>query len=159
MFESIEKSKISKRTVSRIFAVQALYTNDMYKNTLVDRESREKLLFSYNDIFKELEEFEDYIQVGFSKNFYNKLLDNFFDNIDNVNKTIIDNLQSNFFVETLGVMILSILKCGVTELLYMRDDKTVYNIILSEYVKISKIFLNAREVKIINAILGKIATL
>lgn len=62
-------------------------------------------------------------------------------------------LNEQWRIDRLSWICLCLLLCAVYELLY---EKTPQNVLINEYIELSKDFLNDKEIKFINGILDKI---
>ena len=134
--------KISKHT-SRIAAVQVMYQKDVAD---IDFE-KTSANFLNNFINKE----DDYKDINLS--FYKRLLKHFPES-DDFEETINKNIQNERSVVSSNVIIKSIIKVAMIEMIF---EKTDMPIIINEFIEISRYFLDEKGVKFMNAVLDAIS--
>jgi transcription termination factor NusB len=140
-------NKISKRELTRLVAIMALYLlkqNDNTKQEVLDH------LFTTSILQEELSLNVDLVD----KVFLNELLDGSIENEEYLQNTINANItNTKITMENSDQLIFSILQLGVFELLQKNLDK---KIVISQYVKLASTFFEKHETSIINAILDTI---
>ncbi|NRB10058.1 MAG: transcription antitermination factor NusB [Rickettsiaceae bacterium] len=150
--------KINNKSISRIAAIQTLYQHansepitsieitlekiiDYYKNSNIDSDygldntSKNKLKPSY----KHLQEL-----VTFTN-----------ENITEIDKIITSYLKQGWTIETLPILLLSILRVAITEIKFFPEIGA--KIIINEYTDIASDMLNENEIGFVNSVLDKFA--
>ena len=147
-----EQAKVQtggKRSNSRLAAIKALYASEI--NDLSDKKKTPGELTV------------DIIEFYFETEGKNKSLDQAFlsdiikgviENKESLDKSIESKLNEGWKLNRLGPTILSILRAGVFEI--MNYDEIHINIIINEYVGITRSFYDEKEVGFVNSILDKI---
>ena len=142
--------QVSPKTFSRYVAIQALY-NSIYQN---DYETI-KNYFLEGSEFKLQFDFKMNLQrYKFNKNFLKTLLVTFNEEKNKVDGLIESNLQKNWNLKRLPIVLLSILRVAVTEMIISKN--TSIGIIASEYIMFTESFYTEKEYLFTNAILEKI---
>ena len=142
--------KVSTKTFSRYAAIQALYNlnfqNDYetIKNDFLDA-SEFKLQFDFKMNFH---------RYKLNKDFLKTLLVTFNQEKNKVDGLIESNLQKNWNLKRIPVVLLSILRVAVTEMIVSKN--TSIGIIASEYIMFTESFFTDNEYLFTNAILEKI---
>ncbi len=142
--------KVSTKTFSRYAAIQALYNlnfqNDYetIKNDFLDA-SEFKLQFDFKMNFH---------RYKLNKDFLKTLLVTFNQEKNKVDGLIESNLQKNWNLKRIPVVLLSILRVAVTEMIVSKN--TSIGIIASEYIMFTESFYTDNEYLFTNAILEKI---
>ncbi|MDR1475900.1 MAG: transcription antitermination factor NusB [Holosporales bacterium] len=135
--------KLAKR-ISRIAAVQVMYQKDVTNNDI------SSIIDNVSDFIEEDEELE----CKMHRNFFKRLVSNFEEKVD-FDDIIEHNLVSKTSMITSPMIMKSIIKVGITEMIF---EKTAIPIIINEYVEIAKKFIGGGGEKFVNAVLDKIAT-
>ena len=135
-----------RKSISRLLAVQALYSIDLDDSK---KDNWEKAI---------LQILTDYHDEDISANYDSKLLSNIMENTL-VNIEFIDHQISNYLTEgwsliKLEALLRSILRAGVAEICYI--DKVPTKVIIDEYTKLTKHFYFESEIGFVNAILDNI---
>ena len=142
--------KVSPKTFSRYVAIQALYNSnyqndyEIIKNDFLGA-SKFKLQF---DCTMNLHNHK------MNKNFLKTLLVTFNREKNKVDGLIESNLQKNWNLKRIPVVLLSILRVAVTEMIVSKH--TSIGIIVSEYIMFTESFYTDNEYLFTNAILEKI---
>jgi transcription antitermination factor NusB len=142
--------KVSPKTFSRYVAIQALYNSnyqndyEIIKNDFLGA-SKFKLQF---DCTMNLHNHK------VNKNFLKTLLVTFNREKNKVDGLIESNLQKNWNLKRIPVVLLSILRVAVTEMIVSKH--TSIGIIVSEYIMFTESFYTDNEYLFTNAILEKI---
>lgn len=134
------------RGMSRFCAVQAMYSSELCGNP----------------IGKLIDEFDvngcafitDTISISeIDKDFFKKLLETAYQNMDHLDETISRHLSEKWKLERIDSVIKCILRLGVTELMFFKEIPS--NVIFNEYIEISKTFFERSEVSFINGVLNE----
>ena len=142
--------QVSPKTFSRYVAIQALY-NSIYQN---DYETI-KNYFLEGSEFKLLFDFKMNLRrYKFNKNFLKTLLVTFNEEKNKVDGLIESNLQKNWNLKRLPIVLLSILRVALTEMIVSKN--TSIGVIASEYIMFTESFFTDNEYLFTNAILEKI---
>ena len=142
--------KVSPKTCSRYVAIQALYNSnyqndyEVVKNYFLDT-SKFKLEFDFKITSQ---------KYKLNKNFLKTLLVTFNQEKNKVDSLIESNLEKNWNLKRLPIVLLSILRVAVTEMIISRN--TSIGIIASEYIMFTESFYTEKEFVFTNAILEKI---
>ncbi len=150
--EEINKN-ISKRSLSRLMAVQTLYQYQYHGEE--------------NDILKIMDEVIDNYAIDPNKedaSSYRKKIDiTFLRNLisgitlvlDKIDKKIAESLEENHNFKDIPDVMLQILRFGTFELQFMKENP--FKVIINEYVDITNSFYDKNKINFVNAILDKIA--
>ena len=142
--------KVSPKTCSRYVAIQALYNSnyqndyEVVKNYFLDT-SKFKLEFDFKITSQ---------KYKLNKNFLKTLLVTFHQEKNKVDSLIESNLEKDWNLKRLPIVLLSILRVAVTEMIISRN--TSIGIIASEYIMFTESFYTEKEYVFTNAILEKI---
>lgn len=128
-----------KRKETREEAVKIAYCMDINKNF------NKELLVSHLEHF-ELEDLD--------LEYLNKTIEDMINNIDEVNKYIIEN-SKDWKINRIAKVDLAILRIAITEILY--NDTIPTSVAINEAVEVSKKYSNKDSHKYINGILGAVA--
>ena len=140
----------SPKTFSRYVAIQALYNSnfqndyEIIKNDFLDT-NEFKLQFDFK---------MNLHRYKLNKNFLKTLLVTFNQEKNKVDGLIESNLQKNWNLNRIPVVLLSILRVAVTEMIVSKN--TSIGIIASEYIMFTESFFTDNEYLFTNAILEKI---
>ena len=142
--------KVSPKTCSRYVAIQALYNSnyqndyEVVKNYFLDT-SKFKLEFDFKITSQ---------KYKLNKNFLKTLLVTFNQEKNKVDSLIESNLEKDWNLKRLPIVLLSILRVAVTEMIISKN--TSIGIIASEYIMFTESFYTENEYLFTNAILEKI---
>ena len=142
--------KVSPKTCSRYVAIQALYNSnyqndyEVVKNYFLDT-SKFKLEFDFKITSQ---------KYKLNKNFLKTLLLTFHQEKNKVDSLIESNLEKDWNLKRLPIVLLSILRVAVTEMIISKN--TSIGIIASEYIMFTESFYTEKEYVFTNAILEKI---
>jgi N utilization substance protein B len=134
--------KLAKH-MSRIAAVQVMYQKDVTDDDV------SSIVDDANDFVVCDGDFDQRMH----RNFFKRLISRFDEEID-FNGIIEHNLDPNTRMITAPVIMKSIIKVGIIEIIF---EKTAIPVIINEYVEIAKKFIGEGGGKFINAVLDKIA--
>ena len=136
----------SKKSSSRLFAVQILYEMEL------NDKSYELILEAFSDdYFLELEKINNNGKPN--KNYIEKLIKGVSKNQKEIDELVSRNL-TNRELSNLDSLMRSILRISVYELIY--EFKIPKKVVLNEYIEIAKLFFNGEEPSLINAVLDVI---
>ena len=136
----------SKKSSSRLFAVQILYEMEL------NDKSYELILKAFSDdYFSELEKINNNGKPN--KNYIEKLIKGVSNNQKEIDELINKNL-TNRKLSNLDSLMRSILRISVYELIY--EFKIPKKVVFNEYIEIAKSFFNGEEPSLINAVLDVI---
>ncbi|MBP5344130.1 MAG: hypothetical protein J6Y85_03570 [Alphaproteobacteria bacterium] len=145
-----------KYTNARLLAVQAVYAQAQSGeewNSLISRFLLEEV---GGQILDKVGKSEQMITLEpADKELFAKLAQYVRDNGDSLMETVNATLTESVKAGGLDLILISILKVGVAELYVNQDLDTP--IIVNEYVDLARAFYDGPEVKIVNAVLDKIA--
>ena len=145
-------SKLGTRTETRLAAVKALYAYEIYES-LEDKKKPSELALNIINYYHDSEEDDQHRKID--EGFLNKLVQGVCENIEEIDAKIISHLGDKWNIKRLGYVMRSILRVASFELMNFSD--TPYKIIVSEFVDITGMFLDEKEVGFINGILDVIA--
>ena len=127
------------KSISRLAAVQLMYEKDLLNTTTDNAIKCFEYYISQEELYNEMH-----------KRFFKKLVSHFSDNIENIYES---NLSNTAGIKDSNI-INSLVKVAIIEMLHTNVAKPV---IINEYIELAKDFMNQNEVKMINAVLDKIA--
>ena len=142
--------KVSPKTFSRYVAIQALY-NSNYQN---DYEIIKNDFLGATKFKLQFDCTMNLHNHKMNKNFLKTLLVTFNQEKNKVDGLIESNLQKNWNLKRIPVVLLSILRVAVTEMIVSKH--TSIGIIVSEYIMFTESFYTDNEYLFTNAILEKI---
>ena len=140
----------SPKTFSRYVAIQALY-NSNYQN---DYETIKNYFLDPSEFKLQFDFKINLHKYKLNKNFLKTLLVTFNQEKNKVDSLIESNLQNEWKLKRLPVVLLSILRVAVTEMIISKN--TSIGIIASEYIMFTESFYTENEYLFTNAILEKI---
>ena len=142
--------QVSPKTFSRYVAIQALY-NSNYQN---DYETIKNYFLEASEFKLHFDFKMNLHRYKLNKNFLKTLLETFNQEKNKVDGLIESNLQKNWNLKRIPVVLLSILRVAVTEMIISKN--TSIGIIASEYIMFTESFYTDNEYLFTNAILEKI---
>jgi len=142
--------KVSTKTFSRYVAIQALY-NSNYQN---DYETIKNYFLDTSEFKLQFDFKINLHRYKLNKNFLETLLVTFNQEKNKVDGLIESNLQDNWNLKRLPIVLLSILRVAVTEMIISKN--TSIGVIVSEYIMFTESFFTDNEYLFTNAILEKI---
>ncbi|MDR2724393.1 MAG: transcription antitermination factor NusB, partial [Holosporaceae bacterium] len=142
---SYEKRKpgMGLRRAARFYAVQMAY-----KATIIGHPLKEVIYKSGDEIFIS----ESISIVTIDVDFFQKLIKTTGENLADIDKIIEKNLSNKWRIDRLDNVMISVLRLGVAELLYLKNIPT--NVVFDEYIEISKSFFDKSEVAFVNGLLN-----
>lgn len=146
-----------KKTLSRIFAVQALYQFQLNNENQPIREIANNLILLYknNEIFDDLSEECLASLSSINKKHYFELLDFCVDNMQNLDKDLVEYFSKDIALDSIDVCTLSILRLGFAELKFFPD--VPQKVVINEYTNIASEFLKKQDIGFVNSVLDKCA--
>jgi N utilization substance protein B len=142
------KSKSGLRGMSRFCAVQAVYRAEscgqQFGKIIDEFDTNCEAFIS-----------ENVSTFDMDKDFFLKLLNALNNNLQSVDEIITKRLSQNWRFERLDSVTKCILRLGVTELMNFTEIPS--NVILNEYIEISKAFFETKETSFINGLLNKVS--
>ena len=142
--------KVSTKTFSRYVAIQALY-NSNYQN---DYETIKNYFLDTSEFKLQFDFKINLHRYKLNKNFLETLFVTFNQEKNKVDGLIESNLQDNWNLKRLPIVLLSILRVAVTEMIISKN--TSIGVIVSEYIMFTESFFTDNEYLFTNAILEKI---
>ena len=142
--------KVSPKTCSRYVAIQALY-NSNYQN---DYEGIKSYFLDASEFKLEFDFKITSQKYKLNKSFLKTLLVTFNEEKNKVDSLIESNLEKDWNFKRLPIVLLSILRVAVTEMIISKN--TSIGIIASEYIMFTESFYTEKEYVFTNAILEKI---
>lgn len=142
------RTKSGLRGVTRFYAVQKLYQFGVLNKPISDIAAS----VSVND---EIAIAEDINISGIDLVFLKTLLNALSDNLANVDDIISKHMSDKWTLDRLDPVIKSILRLGVTELLYLEDVPA--NVVFNEYIEIAKSFFAKDDVSFVNGLLNAVS--
>jgi N utilization substance protein B len=150
------KIMINQNTIARLAAVQLLYSLEVSKN----KNSNQALndIIEYYSLEENLHkdlEIDEEIKIKLNKAFLIKLAVATINNLKNINCEIGKYLKLPYTIENINIMLLSLLRIAIAELIYITD--TPFKVVINEFTNIASSFLASNDVAFINAILDNYA--
>lgn len=146
------KSNSSKRSLTRLIAVQSLYQFEFYnRQTAIDILSKQLVEDYFLSENKKIESCEKEID----QEFLESLLSGIILVVDKIDQEITSFLKGEWKIENLPEMTWHILRLGAFEIKFMKDTPT--KVIISEYVDLAACFYDAKQITFVNSILQNIA--
>jgi len=136
-----------KKSAARLAAVQTLYDMEISKISALDALK--------NCQYYKGKNLEDEAAVGSDTALLTKLVEGVTDNKEMIDTLISSCLTADWKIGRLDKVLLSILRAGIGEIYLFPEVKQ--QIILSEYVEVSRAFYDEKEPGLVNAILQKAA--
>lgn len=149
----LENNKqISRRSLSRLMAVQIFYRYDYDKKEGDLNKLIEEVIDNYTiDSEDDIKSYRKNIDGAFLGNLVNGL--NLV--LEKIDQKIRDSLETKHNIEEISDVMLQIIRLGAFELCFMKDAP--FKVIINEYCDIASSFYDAKKVNFTNAILDKIA--
>ncbi len=146
------KNQFSKRSLSRLIAIQAFYQYDFYQRQIVVEGLAKQLVENY--ALSENEEVASYVKK-IDDGLLQSLLSGLILVIDKIDEEIAPFLKGEWKIETLPDVMLQILRLATFELKFMKDNPT--KVIINEYVDLAACFYESKQVTFVNSISQNIA--
>lgn len=138
----MNEGTIFRRTLSRLSAVQILYTYFFLAgNRNIEDVSRD-FIESYAPKIS-----------GKNKDFMMGLVRNTLEHLETIDAIIIDSLKDRETFEKMDDVLKQILRLGVYELKYSKEVDS--SVIITEYIHVTEMFFDEKQVRFINGMLDK----
>ncbi len=149
------KKLAQRKTVSRLLAVQALYSADM---TGEEGEGGWSIETLDQDLLQCIEEYADGGQMPkIEKSFLKKAVAHVLTHKEELDDKIRHFLTEGWSIDKLGPLLSAILRMAAYEIL--KDNKVSKSVIVSEYVYVAGEFFEADEIKFVNAVVDNMAVI
>jgi len=155
MSKDFNKRLSKGKSIARLMAVQALYSNsivDFESQAGWDLDALDKELLV---IAKEFADNDEDIVKKIDKKFFGKIVKYVANNTDDLDAIIVTYLDKDWDMEKIGILLCSILRAALFEL--KEDPKTPPSIIISEYISITSEFFDKKEIGFVNAVLERMS--
>lgn len=151
----MEETKIiNKKSFSRFFAVQVLYS--YFFNTKENLDLKD--LKTFVEEYYISEEFSEQNPEEYKKNinmeFFDELVCGTVEHIETIDTTLGENLTGKYTFNVIDELIKVILRLAMFEFKYTDTDKKV---IINEYVDIAGEYFDQKAISFVNAILDKLS--
>jgi N utilization substance protein B len=168
MTENVKKERNEKstnfrcglRSMARFCAVQTVYRAIVTKSPsisssvqTIDDDNGDNNTKNCNQIFIT----EEVVSSEMDDAFFNCLIKTLEDHLPQIDEVISKHLSNNWKIDRIDSVMKSILRLGITELLYLKDIPT--NVVLNEYIEISKAFFEKSEVAFVNGLLDSVVAM
>ncbi len=154
MENSNSKNTINKKSFSRFFATQILYSYCFEEGEEIDIENFTNFMEEYYIAEEFSKEDAEKYKKNMSMSFLNELLTNTIKNMQDIDLFLNNTISGKYSFDTIGKLIQIILRLAVYEFKYTDTDK---KIIINEYVDISAEYLDKKVVSFVNATLDNIS--
>ncbi len=144
---------INTRTLARLAAVQGLYQYAMTNSNKAVIIS--KIINYYKNSEQVKKDFNIQVPIITKLNtfYFNKLLTSTFNNLITVDQIIQSNLSPDFKFDDLSLIVVAIVRVGISELQY---EDIPYKVVINEFTNLANMLLPEHEVNFINSFLDKI---
>ena len=140
------------RTLSRLAAVQTLYSLDL-KDELANQEQKlEAVIKSVQKHHQDLQEKAEHPE-SLNIKFLKRLVVLALQNLEKIDSIITSNLKDDKPGAKINTLLKATLRTGICEALYFTTPPKVT---IDEYVKIAKKFFDEEEIGFVNALLDKV---
>jgi len=146
--ESLSRQEKRKRTVARLAMVQALYQLEITQGG-VEAVIKEFLDHRFES------DFDGAILAEADEVYFAEALRGVVTHQDLIDPMIIDNLASGWRIERLDFTLRAITRAGAWEMAY--QPTTPMEVIIDEYVELTRAFFDEQESRFINGVLDAIA--
>jgi N utilization substance protein B len=146
------KFKKNPRSLSRLLALQILFTDDFFKNSSDVNAIKKELIKNY--ILHEEYESIDLTDMIDDK-FIDQLVFGVKENFEEFDHKIASFLQAKYSLETLDGVELQIFRLAIYELKFLTEIPT--NAIINEYVDLASGFYIEKKIKFINGLINALA--
>lgn len=145
---------VNSKSLSRIATVQAVYQYSMAEEKIDKSEILKSILDYYKNDHASEDLGEDDVKLKLNKSLLENLFFNVINNIEDIDNKIKSNLHDISSFENLHESTKSILRTGISEILYL--DDIPLNVTLSEYTNIASSMIKESEIGLINSILESV---
>ncbi|KKB96834.1 hypothetical protein SZ25_00067 [Candidatus Arcanobacter lacustris] len=140
--------RLSNKSSARLASVQHIYAMEIDQN--FDQKKLQKDLLSY---YKSQGDSDGIIMPH--KELFSKLTSLVMAEKSTIDDIIIKYLTKDWTIDKLNLVLKSILRCGIAEMIYMKEVPT--KVIINEYATIAGSFFDSKETGFVNSILDKIS--
>lgn len=140
---------LSNKSSARLLTIQLLYAQDIDKQVGYDK-LRQDLISYYHSQNKEGKR----IKLP-NQEFLKQLSDYVMSQQAIIDDIIAKYLNKYWTIDKLSILLKAILRCGIAEMIYMKDIPT--KVTINEYVTIASSFFDKKETGFVNSILDKIS--
>jgi N utilization substance protein B len=140
------------RSLSRLAAVQILYALDSKSELTSPDLNMEEVIKTAQEYHRDLQKQEE-APKSINSKFLKRLVTLVAQNLNEIDSIIASNLKEDNKNSKINILLNSILRSGVCEILHF---KTPTKVTIDEYVKITKKFFDAEEAGFVNALLDKV---
>ena len=154
-----DKQIINTKTIARLATVQALYAIDISTSSSSAQAVITDIANHYtkeHNYAGDSEE-ENNIFLSYNKGFFLKLTEESIKHVEKNNKIILEYLKDPYNLDNTNLLLLSILRVGLTEMIYITE--TPIKVVINEFTNIASSFLGENDVAFINALLDNHAKL
>ena len=137
---------LSKKSESRVAAVEALYAQRLSEKT-------KTAASAINDIIEYYQETNDHKKI--QPHFITTLVEGTLTHQANIDQLITSHLADNWRFDRLNIILQCILQIGTFELAH--HPETPFKVIINEYTQITHYFCDEKETAFVNGILETIA--
>ena len=146
------KFKKNPRSLSRLLALQILFTDDFFKNSSDINAIKKELIENY--ILHEEHEPVDLTSM-IEDQFIDQLVFGVKENFEEYDQKIASFLQAKYSLETIDSVELQIFRLAIFELKFLTQIPT--NSIINEYVDLAGGFFVEKKIKFINGLINALA--
>jgi N utilization substance protein B len=144
-------TRLKKRSLTRLIAVQIYYQYDFYKEQKEIKEIKDAVINNYLlDENENLSSYQEKIDSNFLENLTSQ-----FSNIHQFDEEIEELMENNNKLDVLDNVELQIFRLSAFELKYIKNISA--KIIIDEYVDIYASFFDEKKINFANAIIDKLA--
>lgn len=147
-------NNINTKTIARIAAIQALYQYQINNNS----QNTDELIYNISNYYKDeysKEELEisNSSKIKLNSSLFSNLVKLTIENIDAIDKVILDSLDDSWKWENLHITLIALLRAAICELRYFPE--TPYKVVINEFTDIASDMLKESEVPFVNSVLDK----
>jgi len=148
-YSSITKVNLA-RSVARLSAVQTLYQIKFSNITA------EESIFHFSSIApnEKSEDINEKLHEA-DEEFYIELVKGTQGLVSKINEILNNSLDDSWPIDRMEILLLTILRCGIYEIISHRDIPPA--VLISEYISITDSFFSGNESALVNAILDKLS--
>lgn len=149
--------KLHSKTMSRIAAIQALYQYEFSSH----QENTQQLIEKIHSYYKDRDSIEDIsesslnMKIAMHSAYFVELVNTTINNMSLIDDTITACLIAEWKIQSLPILLLSILRIAVCELKFFPEVPNKVSI--NEFTDIASSMLDEKEISFVNSILDNIA--
>jgi N utilization substance protein B len=140
--------RLSNKSSARLASVQNIYALEIDQD--FEHKKLQKDLISY---YKTQDDGEDIVLPH--RELFEKLTNLVIEEKNTLDDIIIKYLTKDWRIDKLNLVLKSILRCAIAELIYMKDVPT--KVVINEYTNIASSFFDSKETGFVNSTLDKIS--